>query len=524
MKISSVEEIRTMDGCAITEFGVPQELLMENAGQAAYYTILKEFGVENRKFVVFCGVGNNGGDGLVVARKLFSNGANVTAFIIGDHLKFTGAAKLNYDIAQKMQLPTYNLQSISLARKNVKNVDAIVDAIFGTGIYRNVTGMHKDLINMINAANKTVFSIDIPSGVHGDSGQVMGTAVKANYTITFGLPKTGNIFYPGCTLCGKLYISHISFPPVLYNSNTLKIAVNEPQLLPEKKTYRNNNNNKKVLFIAGSSNYRGGPYFAALSFLKAGGGLSYIAAPNNISPFIGKEENEIVFVPTKGTGSGKMGIENKQLLLQYSEKVDMVVIGPGLSLKEVDSALVRELSREINKPLLIDGDGIVAIADDLDCIAKRNSPTVLSLHAGEMAILAQQKTADILKNKTGILQNTSQKLNAIIILKGAHSLIGYPDKRVFINLSGNPEMATAGSDDALTGIVAAMPGLGFSINDSVRMGVFMHGFASDLAAKGKGKDRLVARDILEQILAAMKILHENFHAMADDYYQSMYVI
>ena len=524
MKISHVNEMRDLDRKAIEEYGITQEILMENAGQAAYITILKEFGIKNKNFVAFCGVGNNGGDGLVVARKIYSNGGEITVFILGDRFKFQGAAKQNFDIVIKMQIKVIDLQDVSLALETINRSDAIIDAIFGTGLDREVKGKYEDVINMINASRKTVFSIDIPSGINGDTGQVMGTAVKADFTTTFGLPKIGNLLFPGFELGGKLYVTHISFPPVMQNANHLKIATNDPKPIPARDKDTHKGSYGKVLFIAGSSNYLGAPYFAALSFLKAGGGLSYLATPANLAASIGNKGSEIVFVPQKNTTSGSISLKNKQQLLQFSENVDMVVIGPGLSLNNETQILVRELCAEIKKPLLIDGDGITAIANDLDCIKKREAPTILTPHVGEMARIVGQNVEDISNNKINVLQNTAQELNAKIVLKGAHSLIGYPDRNVFINLSGNPGMATAGSGDVLTGTIAAMFGLGFPIDDAVRMGVFMHGFAGDLAANKKGEDGLIASNIMDQLPASLRIYHEEFNSVIEDHYHSIHII
>ncbi|MHA1280545.1 MAG: NAD(P)H-hydrate dehydratase [Candidatus Helarchaeota archaeon] len=524
MKVSRVNEMRNLDRRTIEEYGIVEELLMENAGQASYFTILKEFGVKDKYFVIFCGIGNNGGDGLVVARKIHSNCGKVTVFILGDRSKFKGAAKQNFDIADKLQIEMVDLQDEASASEAVKSGDAIVDAIFGTGLDREVGGKYKDVIRLINASQKPVFSIDIPSGIHGDTGQIMGISVKAHYTTTFGLPKIGNMLYPGFEMGGKLYVSHISFPPKIYDSDQLRIATNDPIPIPPRSKDSHKGNYGKVLFIAGSSNYLGAPYFAALSFLKAGGGLSFLATPEDVSAFIGNKGSEIVFVPQKSTSSGSISLENKQQLLQFSENTDMVVIGPGLSLNEETQTLVRELSTEINKPLLIDGDGITAVANDLVTIKKRKAPTILTPHIGEMARITRQQIDEIIRNKIDVLQNTAKELNATIVLKGAHSLIGYPDESVFINLSGNPGMATAGSGDVLTGTIAAMFGLGFSINDAVRMGVFMHGFAGDLAAKDKGEDGLIAGDIMAHLPEAMKRYREEFNSIVEDFYHSIFII
>ncbi len=524
MKICNVNEMRDLDHRAIKEYGITQEILMENAGQASYFTILQEFGIKNRNFVCFCGVGNNGGDGLVVARKIYSNGGKVTVFILGDRSKFQGAAKQNLDIISRIQIEILDLQNVSSALEIINRSDAIIDAIFGTGLDRKVKGLYQEVISIINASQKTIFSIDIPSGINGDTGQVMGTAVKAHYTTTFGLPKIGNLLYPGFEMGGKLFVTHISFPPVMQDSDQFKIATNDIIPIPARGKDTHKGNYGKVLFIAGASNYLGAPYFSALSFLKAGGGLSYLATPENLVASIGNKGSEIVFIPLRNTGSGSISLKNRQELLQLSEKVDMVVIGPGISLNEETQTLVKELCAGIKKPLLIDGDGISAVANDLDCIKKRKAPTILTPHLGEMSRIVGQNIENISNNKIIVLQDAAQKLNVTIVLKGAHSLIGYPDRRVFINLSGNPGMATAGSGDVLTGTIAAMFGLGFSIDDAVRMGVFLHGFAGDNAAKDIGEDGLIASDIMDQLPASLKAYREEYNSIIEDYYHSIFTV
>lgn len=524
MKISRVNEMREMDKQAINKYGIPEEILMENAGQAAYFTILKEFGIKNKTFVTFCGVGHNAGDGLVVSRKILSAGGNITIFILGDSSKYDGAAKQNFEIAKKLQIEIIYLQDISLAVEKLKQTDAIVDAIFGTGLNREVTGIYKEVIELINKSKKPVFSIDIPSGINGDSGKAMGVAVKANFTTTFGLPKIGSLLFPGYEHVGKLYVSHISFPPVMQQSEQLKIAtVNLKPIL-----VRNIDSHKgsfgKVLFIAGSANYLGAPYFSAMSFLKAGGGLSYLSTPAEVASIVGNKGSEIVIVPQKSTSSGSISLANEKQLLEFSETVDMVVIGSGLSLNNETQILVRKLCASIKKPLLIDGDGITAISKDLNCIKNRQAPTILTPHLGEMAKITNLEIEQINNDKVAILQETAAGLNAFIVLKGAHSLIGYPDKRVFVNLSGNPGMATAGSGDVLTGTISAMSGLEFPVNEAVQMGVFMHGYAGDLAAKDIGRDGLTAENILNYLPAALKGYRENYNEIIKNHYETIYIV
>jgi NAD(P)H-hydrate epimerase len=423
-----------------------------------------------------------------------------------------------------MPIEMSRVSSIDHVIPEFLDCDVIVDAIFGTGLVRKVSGIYKDVIQLINDSQSTVFSVDIPSGINGDTGEVMGAAVEADFTVTFGIPKLGNVFLPGYEHCGKLYVSHISFPPALYNSDSMKVAINSPLELPRRLRDTHKGNYGKALFIAGSASYFGAPYFSALSFLKAGGGLSYLATPKSISPFIANKGSEIVFVPQKETPSGSLALENKNGLLKFSQTVDMVVLGPGLSLTKETQELVRELTPKINKPLLIDGDGITAIAEDLGKIKKRKAPTILTPHLGEMSRITKLEISEINKNKIDVLQRTARELNAIIILKGAHSYIGYPDGNVFINLIGNSGMATAGSGDVLTGTIAAMYGLGLVLEDAVRMGVFIHGFSGDVAAVDKGEDGITAQDILDYLPETMKLYRENFADISENLYESIFVV
>jgi len=524
MKVLTVAQLGNLDKAATEGFGISQDLLMENAGQAVYFVILKEFGVKNKKFAVFCGGGNNGGDGFVVARKIHSNGGEAKVFLLDDETKFKGIAKRNFEIVSKLPIEISKVSSNESIRAAIHNSDAIVDAIFGTGLVREVGGVYKDAIQVINESRKTVFSVDIPSGINGGTGEVMGIAVKANYTITFGLPKIGNMLYPGYAHCGKLYLSHISFPPSLYNSDSIRVEINNPVELPKRSKDAHKGDFGEVLFIAGASSYFGAPYFSALSFLKAGGGYSRLATPISISSFLANKGSEIVFVPQKETSSGSIALKNKDELLELSEKMDMVVMGPGISLNKETQELVRQLAQEIKKPLLIDGDGITAISKDIEIIKNRKTETILTPHMGEMSRMTKMEISELNKNKIGVLQRTAKELNAMIVLKGAHSLIGYPDETVFINMSGNPGMATAGSGDVLTGTIAAMFGLGLSLRDAVRTGVFMHGFSGDLAARDKGEDGITAQDILDYLPATLKRYRQDFDEISENLYESIFVV
>ena len=524
MKVSTVHEIRILDRQAIGNFGISEDILMENAGLSMYFVIMKEFEVTNKNFLIFCGAGNNGGDGLVVARKLHSSGGKVKIFLLDSESKFKGAARKNFEIASSIPLEIHRISSTEVVESAIQHSDAIVDAILGTGLTREVSGLCKDVIQMINESHKPVFSLDIPSGISGDTGKLLGTAIKADYTVTFGLPKIGNVFYPGYKHCGKLYVSHISFPPALYNNDSIKVEINSPVELPERDESAHKGDFAEVLFIAGASSYFGAPYFSALSFLKSGGGYSRLATPKSISPFLASKGSEIVFIPQSETTSGSVALENKENLLRLSEDMDMVVIGPGLSLDEETQQLVQELTLEIQKPLLLDGDGITAISKKLELVKKRKAETIITPHLGEMSRIAGTNVRELNENKIVILRKIAKELNATIVLKGAHSLIGYPDETIYINMSGNSGMATAGSGDVLAGTIAGMTGQGLALKDAVKMGVFIHGLSGDLAAAEKGEDGITAQDIMDYLPASIKFYRENYADISRNLYNSIRVI
>lgn len=521
MKVSSVSEMRAMDGSAVETYGIAETILMENAGLAACTVLDRELGIRGRTFLIFCGGGNNGGDGFVVARKILSAGGTPRVFFLSDPGKYRGAAKTNRDILQKLPVETLRLDSPERASQALSVCDGIVDALLGTGIDREVTGLYGEVIRMINESGKPVLSLDIPSGVQGDTGRIMGSAIAADYTVTFGLPKIGNLLMPGNALCGRLSLTHISFPPELYNAGHLRIEVNEPPALPPRDPQGHKGTFGEALFIGGAAGYYGAPYFSALSFLKAGGGYSRLACPDSVVPFIAARGSEIVFIPQKRTPAGSISYENKDDLLALAAQMDVVIIGPGLSLNEETAQLARELTAEVGKPVIIDADGITAVCKDLDILKNRSAPTVLTPHLGEMARMTRMEAARIDSDKIAVLTDTSRELGSIIILKGANTLIGYPDGRVLVNLSGNCGMATAGSGDVLTGTIAAMLGLGLDIESAVAKGVFLHGASGDIAAADKGQDGMTAQDILENLPRALRMDREG---ALDDLYPGIEIV
>jgi hydroxyethylthiazole kinase-like uncharacterized protein yjeF len=528
MFISTVERMRELDARAVSEYGIGEVMLMENAGVAAFSVIRRETVIEAARFAIVCGTGNNGGDGLVLARMLRSAGGDVTVICFGHHGSFRGAARTNYEIATKIAAagskttPGFELLFVDPVHtlppdfsERLSRSDMIVDAMFGTGLSRNVDGVFCEAIDAINRSGRPVLSLDIPSGIAGDTGAVMGTAVRASMTVTFGLPKLGNLLFPGYGHCGRLFLSHISFPPSLYDDGSIRYHVNLPRELPPRNQAGHKGSFGDILVVAGAPGYFGAPAFAGNAVLRGGAGYCRLAAPRAVVPHIAALAPGLVFVPLAENKAGAVSKSNIDLLLDTANRCDMVIVGPGLSTDAKTMETVRAFAAAVEKPLLVDGDALTAVAAGAassdfakSVIGERTHPTVLTPHVGEMARLTGLSIPEVAERPVTVLTETAAALSSVIVLKGAHSLIGYPDGTVFVNPSGNAGMATAGSGDVLAGTIGAMYGLGLGFEQAVRSGVFVHGLAGDIAAQAIGEDGITAQDILDALPEAVRRYRE----------------
>ncbi len=518
MKVCTVREMQALDSGAVSSFGIPEHVLMESAGGAVYWIIQRELGVAGLRFTVLCGGGNNGGDGLVVARKLRSGGAEVRTFVLGDPAGYGETSRLQYDMLVASGAEIVTSATPAQVAEGLDWCHAAVDGLFGTGLSRDVEGRYREVIEELNAAGVPIVSIDIPSGVDGDTGRVWGVAVDADITVTFGLPKRGNLLYPGASLGGQLVVSHISFPPQHWRDAPAVVSLNAPGPLPPRSEHGHKGTFGDALFVAGASSYFGAPTFASLSMMKAGGGYARLAAPRSVVPTIAANAPEIVFAPQAETEGGALSLAAEDAILELADLTDLAVVGPGISLEEEAQELARRLVARLDQPVLVDGDGLSAVAEDLDVVRRRTRPTVLTPHPGEMARLVGRSVGDVAADPIPVLEEAVADLGAVIVLKGAHTLIGLPDGRVLINTSGNSGMATAGSGDVLTGTIAAMAGLGLEIEDAVAAGVFIHGLAGDLAADELGEDGITAGDIMEHLPDAVQAYREEHDELMEGFY------
>ena len=521
-KVCSVEDMRKIDEEA-SRRGVNHVLLMEDAGTAVYNLVASVMGVRGKKFTVVAGTGNNGGDALVVARRLYAAGGEVEVYVVGDPGKYREPAKSMYEAVVNVGVKVTvvkGVEDLDKLAESIKSSDAVVVGLIGIGLKGDVTGLYRDVIELVNSHGKVVVSVDIPSGVDGNNGKVRGVAVKSTYTVTFGLPKYGNVLYPGYHYCGKLYVSRLSYPPDLLYSDSLKCELNAPLKLPERVKWGHKGTFGKLLAVAGARYYYGAPYYTSYAFLKAGGGYSRLATPKSIVPVLAAKCSEVVYHPMEETPEGTLALSNYEKILEIVEAqgVDIVVLGPGTSLNEETQELIRRLAEELDKPVIVDGDGITALSKDPGIVKKRKAPTILTPHPVEFTRLTGLTLSEVQEDPIGCAQRASLELGAYIVLKGAHTLIAYPDGRVYINMTGNPGMAKAGMGDVLNGAIAALYGVGLrDCGEATRMGVLVHGLAGDLAAKDLGEDGVTPDAVLEYLPRAMRILRENPEYVVEHY-------
>ncbi|TDT72482.1 NAD(P)H-hydrate epimerase [Hypnocyclicus thermotrophus] len=509
MKIVNIEKMKEIDKRAYEKYKINEILLMENAAISSYNLLKENFKLKKEKIFIICGIGNNGGDGLALARKLYSENFNVSYYIIGNEEKYSQISKINLEI-----LKNINIKREKDYEEGLEKATLIIDAIFGIGLRRNIEGEYFEIINKINNSNKKIVSLDIPSGINGDNGKIMGTAVKSTYTIAFGALKYGNILYPGCEYNGEISLSKISFP--VENYNDIKTNINLPLEIP----LRNENSHKdsfgKVVFLAGSKKYLGAPIFSTMGFLKSGGGYARLITSKSIINILSTNAKEIVYFGMSENESGGISFKNIDKIKEIFLQNKMIVVGPGISITEDNRKIIREIIN-LDVPILFDADALTIISKDINILYNRKNKTILTPHLGELSRLLNISIEKINKNRVEICKEFAVKYGVILVVKIARTEIYYPNGEIFINLSGNSALATAGSGDVLTGVIASQYILGLSIEEAVRQGVFLHGFTADIIAKNKGKDGVIASDLLEYLPIAMKKIRKNYNKILKKY-------
>jgi len=484
MNVLSAFQMREIDNETINSFGIPGILLMENAGLCCFKVIIKEFpNISN--ISVICGKGNNGGDGFVLARYLKRYGYNVKVFVLCEEKELKGETLTNYLILKK-QYKDILYHSTNDFKEIISSNDLLVDAIFGTGISSGVTGFYSEAIDLINKSSKKVLSVDLPSGINADSGQIMNNAIKADVTVTIGALKNGLLQYPASELSGTVYVADIGFPEKLFTSGLFKNNIASPDQicfwLGKKKKNEHKYSAGTVLIMSGSEIYTGAPCIAAEAALRAGAGMVYVTVPKNIHGIIASKLNEAVVIP----------YENQNDLKPFLKKADSFVIGMGLD--ENLLPIAKNLILEAEIPIIIDA---TAINKNILAVCK-NKNVIITPHSGEMARILDIKSSEIEAARMDYAINCAEKFGVNVILKGSNSIITNPDGKLYFNVTGNQAMASAGMGDALSGIIGALAAKNESLFNVAVLSVFVHGAAGDLAAE-KSSYGITATDLIDNI-------------------------
>jgi len=512
LKVVTSKEMQEIDKRTMEDYGISSTILMEMAGLSVAKRV-REISKDRKgtTIIVLCGSGNNGGDGLVTARLLYNQGYDVRVFLSSKPDDLKNDARINYNVAVRFGIKVKPMKGF-LLHHTPNNPDTIViDALIGTGLNKEINEPLSDVIKKINKLTCPVISIDIASGISSDNGQIMGCAVKADYTVTFGLPKRGHLLFPGAEHTGRLFIEDIGFPQKLLRSDDIKVNLvgcdDVISMLPERPRYSHKGRYGHVLIIAGSRGKTGAGLMAAKACLKTGAGLVTLGVPESLMDLFQSRVTEEMTLALPDKGNGTLSIKACKEIIEFTRnRVNVLAIGPGLSVDDEIKRVMRSLITRTGLPLVIDADGINAMSGDRDILKKAISPVILTPHPGEMARLLNCGIEDIEKDRINTALSFAEETKTYLVLKGVPTVIATPDGEAYINPTGNPGMAKAGTGDVLTGMISAFLAQGLSPRDSAITGVYLHGLSGDMAKEIKGKYSLTASDIIRIIPSGFKRL------------------
>jgi NAD(P)H-hydrate epimerase len=511
MYLVSANEMQTMDHRTIESFGIPGRVLMECAGRGATRWLLKKFGdLSQKRIGVFAGRGNNGGDGFVIARYLSQKGIQVTVFLLAEKKRVTGDAQANLQLLEPLKVPVIALadeSSFLKCKAMMLGQDIYVDAILGTGLSSDVRGFYRHVIEFITQSQKPVFAVDIPSGINADTGQICGIAIKAAATATFAFAKNGHFQYPGVAYCGDLEVIDIGIPPHITEEIGPKQRLLTPQVIERFTLMRPPDAHKghagHVLCIAGSTGKTGAAVMAAMSAMRVGAGLVTLGIPQSLNPILEASMLEAMTVPLAETAAGELDESAWETISSLMAGKACLALGPGLGTSAPTQKLVLNIIQRSSIPMVIDADGLNCLAPDVDILRKANAPIILTPHPGEMARLIGESTAVVQKDRISCARSFATAYQVVTVLKGAHTVIAFPDGTIWVNPTGNAGMASGGMGDVLTGAIAGLIAQGGGPEQAACAGVYLHGAAADQLHDQRGPVGYLASDVMEALPAQL---------------------
>ena len=512
-RIVTSAEMRQIDRLAIETFGIPGIVLMENAGRDTAALIHQLFeGDKDHPIAVFCGKGNNGGDGFVIARHLFNHGYDVHVYLTCNPEHLQGDAKINYGIIHAMQLPVEILQS-SGDFDLIHPFDMAVDALLGTGIRGEVTGFIADLIHWINMQEAVRVAVDVPSGLDADTGFPAGVCIEADVTATMAEYKRGLLLPPGSEYAGDVHVMDISAPFEAGESLDIQTYLLEDEdiheRLPERPATAHKGDFGKVFVLAGSTGLTGAAALCSKACLASGAGLVVLGTPDKVNTILEEKLTEVMTKPLASTEQGTLSASAKAEIESMLQWADTLAIGPGLGSHPETNQLIREVVQSTALPCVLDADGINAFKGAADSLAKHPSDLILTPHIGELARLTGRSIEVIEADRIETAREWARTLNAVLVLKGAPTIIAGPDGLVLISNKGNSGMATAGAGDVLTGLIAGLLGQKLTPIQAAAVGVYIHGKAGELATEDLGERCLIAGSLIDFLPKVFKELESH---------------
>lgn len=524
MRILTTSQVRALEAAWIKHchenWGM---VLMELAGLGASKMLLELMEGMPAAVTVVCGKGNNGGDGMVVARHLLRAGVELYVFVVGaENDKYSEDHLTNRRILEGMgvEMEWIDTKDLEPLRASIAETSCVVDAILGTGIDREVDGITAQIIDLINESARPVLAIDIPSGINSDTGQIMGISIQAAATATFGSVKPGLLCHPGNLVAGEIRLIDIGLPmpetlpeQLLDSLPQLEIprwwlatAADVGSKLPERPVDSHKGSFGQILLVAGSLGMTGAALMSARSCLKSGAGLAVLSSPKTVVPAFPPEE--IIYRALPETAQGTISADAVKELESEMERAQVMVIGPGLSDNEETVGFVHELVKKVRVPCVIDADGLNALSKNTKVLSDTEGGFVFTPHPKELSRLMGKPVKEIQADRIRSAQEAAKRFGATIVLKGANTVVATPDDDVFIIPTGNSGMATAGSGDVLSGIIAGLLAQGMNRTWAAVAGAYIHGAAGDFAAAELGEDGMVASDILSFVPITIKMLRE----------------
>ncbi len=503
MKIVTAEQMRRIDRITIEERGIPGVQLMEKAGQAVADAVCERFSPDS--VAVVTGKGNNAGDGFVVARILHQRRIHVVVFLMAGPEELRGDAKTMFE-ALPAAVQRVRVEDIRQLADALPRFDLIVDAILGTGIQGPVKGPFGEAIEAINATGLPVVSVDIPSGLIAEGGPIQGPVVRAAHTVTMGLPKLGMLIQPGIAYTGTVSVADLDFPADLLNDPNIHLNHLTGKmiagLLPPRPADGHKGTFGSVLIIGGSPGMTGAPVMAARAAMRSGVGLVFCAVAEALQGQIAARLLEELTLETPSSDKHRFDLSSLPSLLGHASRMEAVALGPGIGRAEATEMFVRRAVEAIPVPLVVDADALHALTGHFDAVRQRKAPTVLTPHPGEMSRLTGRPVAEIQSDRIGAARTLAADVRAVVVLKGAQTVIADPGGEVFINPTGNTGLAKGGSGDVLTGLIAGLLAQSGNALSAALCGVFLHGLAADLCAETIPPRAMIASDVIAHIPAA----------------------